>query len=104
KVLVECAQLLCRMHEAGFLHADLNVGNLVLERRGGEQVLNVVDLDRGQFLTAVSLRARHRSLARLLRSYEKWIAPRLRLSGREEIFFLRHYTGRDRVLTRRLAR
>jgi len=103
ELLVECAGLLRRMHETGFLHADLNVGNLVLERGGGKPVLNVVDLDRGRFLRAVSPRQRFRNLARLLRSYEKWIAPRLRLSGREEFLFLRSYAGRDRALLRRLA-
>ncbi len=104
EILVECAGLVRRMHEAGFLHADLNVGNLVLERGGGGPLLNVVDLDRGRFRSVVSPRQRLRNLARLLRSYEKWIAPRLRLSGREEILFLRRYAGRDRALLRRLVR
>jgi len=103
EILLECAGLVRRMHEAGFLHADLNVGNLVLERGAGKPVLNVVDLDRGRFLPAVSPRQRFRNLARLLRSYEKWIAPRLRLSGREEFLFLRCYAGRDRALLRRLV-
>jgi len=102
-VLLACADLVRRMHAAGFLHADLNVGNLVLGRRGGEEILHVVDLDRGSFRTSLSLHARHRNLARLLRSYEKWIARHLRLTAREEILFLLRYAGRDRVLARRLA-
>ena len=39
---------------------------------------------------------------RLLRSYEKWIAGRFRLSVREELIFLRRYCRNDRVLLRRL--
>ncbi len=101
--LVECAGLVRRMHEAGFQHADLNVGNLVLERVGEGSVLNVVDHDRGRFRRVVTPRQRLGNLARLLRSYEKWIAPRLRLSGREEILFLRCYAGSDRALLRRLV-
>jgi hypothetical protein len=104
ELLVACAELVRRMHEAGFLHADLNVGNLVLEQRDGVPVLNVVDLDRGRFRKGGGARRRREGLARLLRSYEKWIAPRLRLTGREEILFLRHYAGADRALLRRLAR
>jgi Lipopolysaccharide kinase (Kdo/WaaP) family len=104
QLLAACAALVRRMHDAGFLHADLNVGNLVLERGGATPVLNVVDLDHGRFLNSVSPRRRFRNLARLLRSYEKWIAPRLRLSGREELLFLRCYAGRDRALLRRLVR
>jgi len=104
RLLIECAGLVRRMHDAGFVHADLNVANLVLERGAPGPVLNVVDLDRGRFRSVVSPRRRLRNLARLLRSYEKWIAPRLRLSRREEILFLRRYAGADRVLLRRLVR
>ena len=104
RLLVECADVLRRMHDAGFLHADLNVANLVLEQGDGMRVLNVVDLDRGRFRARLSPRERLGSLARLLRSYEKWLAPRLRLSAREEILFLHRYAGPDRAWLRRLAR
>ncbi len=103
-LLLECSDLLRRMHDAGFLHADLNVSNLVLERRGKTEVLHVVDLDRGRFRGVVSPRHRLRTLARLLRSYEKWIAARLRLSRREEILFLVRYARGDRAMVRFLAK
>ena len=102
-VLLLCADLLRRLHDAGFVHADLNVSNLVLERGPEGETLHVVDLDRGRFHTFVPPKERLGNLARLLRSYEKWIASGLRLSRREEIRFLRCYGGRDRGLVRYLA-
>jgi len=108
EILAKCADVLQAMHEAGFLHADLNVTNLVLERGPDGETMHVLDLDRGSFVAALSLTHRFRSLARLLRSYEKWIADRLRLTAREEILFLRRYCRGNRELLRvlrgRLAR
>ncbi len=104
EVLLQGADLLRRMHDAGFVHGDLNVGNLVLVRGPAGETLHVVDLDRGRFLRTISPRKRLGNLARLLRSYEKWIAGSLRLSRRDEIHFLRCYGGRDRAMVRFLAK
>jgi len=103
-LLLLCADLLRRLHDAGFLHADLNVSNLVLESDSAGEILHVVDLDRGRFRRIVSPEERLGNLARLLRSYEKWVAWRLRLSRREEIYFLRCYGGRNHELVRFLAK
>ena len=103
-ILRLCADLLRRLHDAGFLHADLNVSNLVMERGPAGETLHVVDLDRGRFRLVVTPEERLANLTRLLRSYEKWIAGRLRLSPREEIYFLRCYVGHDRELARFLAK
>ncbi len=101
-ILKKTAELIRRMHDAGFLHADLNVTNLVLgDDRPGDR-LHVVDLDRGRFVRSITESQRCRNLARLRRSYEKWIAGRRPLSRREEILFLRSYCRSDRELLRRL--
>jgi hypothetical protein len=104
QILLLCAGLLRRLHDAGYLHADLNVGNLVLERGAAGETLHVVDLDRGRFRSVVTPEERLGNLARLLRSYEKWIAGRLRLSRSEELCFLRSYAGGDRAQVRFLAK
>jgi len=103
RVLLQCADLVRAMHEAGFLHADLNVTNLVFEHGPEGETLHVLDLDRGRFVDCPSTADRVRNLARLLRSYEKWIAERLRLSRREEILFVRRYCAGNRTLMRRLV-
>ncbi|MFQ5878111.1 MAG: lipopolysaccharide kinase InaA family protein [Acidobacteriota bacterium] len=102
--LEKSASLVRSMHDAGFLHADLNVSNILLgEGPDGDRV-HIVDLDRGRFVRRAGPGARFRNLARLLRSYEKWIAGRFRLTAREELLFLRSYCGPDRSLLRRLQR
>jgi len=101
-LLLMCADLVRAMHQAGFLHADLNVSNLVLERGPDGEILNVLDLDGGRFVVELSTTDRFRNLARLLRSYEKWIAERVRLTPREEVLFLRRYCGHERDRLREL--
>ena len=99
-VLRESAGAVRRMHDAQFLHADLNVTNLVLEPQAGGHRVQIVDLDRGRFYGRLDLGDRAWNLARLLRSYEKWLSAVAPLSGREEIFFLRCYAWNDRSMAR----
>ena len=56
-----------RMHDCGFVHNDLGGQNLLLHRTGGAVWADPVfiDLNRGELLPAVSLRARARDLAKL---------------------------------------
>ena len=96
------------LHDAGFVHADLNLGNLVVAD-GGEAVsptgaseVHVIDLEGGRFRKTVNLGARRRNLKRLLRSYEKWIAPASPLDRRDGFAFLRAYCGTDQAMFRSL--
>jgi tRNA A-37 threonylcarbamoyl transferase component Bud32 len=102
-LLQASAELVRALHDVGFLHADLNVTNLVLGRGPEGERLHVVDLEKGRFVVRADVPARFKDLARLVRSYEKWIADRLRLSPREELIFLRRYCLSDRALFRDLA-
>ena len=98
------------LHDAGFVHADLNLANLVAARGGepdgpgGESQVFVIDLDGGVFRRQVGLGPRRRNLVRLLRSHEKWIAPSSPLDRRDALAFLHGYCGGDRDLFRSLAR
>jgi hypothetical protein len=102
RLLEAAAGLVRALHDAGFVHADLNLANLVMERGPAGERLHVVDLDRGRFVARLGTPARLRSLARLQRSHDKWVAPGDRLSPREEVRFVRRYCGADRDLLRRL--
>jgi Lipopolysaccharide kinase (Kdo/WaaP) family len=106
RILLEhSADLIRVMHDVGFLHADLNVTNLVLGRGPAGDRMHVVDLDRGRLRgNPLSERERMAGLARLLRSYEKWIAGRWRLGHRQELVFLHRYCGADRDRVRRFQR
>jgi len=103
-ILRESAVVVRRMHDARFLHADLNVTNLVLEPGAMPPAVHVVDLDRGRFRARLDIGDRAKNLARLLRSYEKWLAAEAPLSGREELYFLRCYALADRKMVRWLSR
>ncbi|HET6277446.1 MAG TPA: lipopolysaccharide kinase InaA family protein [Candidatus Polarisedimenticolia bacterium] len=103
-ILEQSALVVRRMHDARFLHADLNITNLVVEPLAAGVAVHIVDLDRGRFRGHFDLGDRARNLARLLRSYEKWLAGEAPLSDREEFFFLRCYAGSDREMVRWLWR
>lgn len=90
------------LHDAGFVHADLNLANLVVEDSAAGLRAHVVDLDRGRFASPLTDRDRARNLSRLLRSHEKWVAGRCPLRTREAIAFLARYGRGDRGMTRDL--
>jgi hypothetical protein len=112
QIVVLAADAVRGLHAAGFLHADLNLANLVLE--GGVRLerdpagapgaarVHVVDLDRGRFVARLRHADRVAGLARLLRSCGKWLAEGERPGRRDRIRFLRRYAGGDRGLARRL--
>ena len=104
EILGTVALLVRALHGAGFLHADLNVTNIVLGEAPGSPRPQIIDLDRGRFFAALTPRQRAANLARLLRSHDKWIDPADRLRAREEVAFLRRYCGDDRPLLRYVHR
>jgi hypothetical protein len=88
------------MHDAGFLHADLNLANLVLQQTPVGSRAHIVDLDRGTFERVLTAAQRRSNLDRLLRSWEKW-RPGGTLPGpRDAVAFLRAYCDSDRAAMR----
>jgi len=75
RLLEACGRLVRRMHDAGFLHADLTTSNLLLrdgERVGERPELLILDLDRSVLAPEPVTRAeRVANLARLLRHVER---------------------------------
>lgn len=103
EILDRTARVLRDMHDAGFVHADLNLSNLVWGRGPAGETLFVVDLEQGRFAEPIAAGARIRTLARLVRSCEKWVAASHRPSRREEARFLLGYARGDRALLRLIA-
>jgi hypothetical protein len=109
----EAGRCVRALHDAGFVHADLNLANLVAahggegggsrgERGGpGGSAVHVIDLEGGRFRARVGFGARRANLRRLLRSYEKWIAPVSPLDRRDALAFLRAYCRDDEAWLRR---
>jgi tRNA A-37 threonylcarbamoyl transferase component Bud32 len=96
------ARIVRAMHDAGFEHADLNLGNIVLEGAQDGPRGHVVDLDRGRFAAAPSARLRAGGLLRLLRSYDKWVGAAPATRRADLVLFLRAYAAGDRDLVRAL--
>lgn len=101
-ILSAAGRTVARMHAAGFVHADLNLANLLVESADPGARLFVIDLDGGSFHPSVRFAQRRANLRRLLRSYEKWLAPAQALGAADAMAFLRGYCGEDRLLLRRL--
>jgi tRNA A-37 threonylcarbamoyl transferase component Bud32 len=91
-----------RMHDAGFRHADLNVGNILMVEATEGPRIHVVDLEKGVFRERLHVAERAGNIARLLRSYLKWLDDHEPLSARQELRFLRAYCRADRALLRDL--
>lgn len=100
-VLKATAETILKFHQAGFLHGDLNLMNILIQQREGECPRAIlVDLDPGGL---APLANRHSNLTRLIRSYRKSIGlntPPLRIG--EAIRFIHGVTGADRDRMRSL--
>lgn len=86
-----------RLHEAGGLHGDLHLGNLLVCERGDTTRVLIADLDGARIVPEPAPRLRMAELMRLYRS-----AVKLRLTGlvgpRVCARFLAAYTDGDRAL------
>ncbi len=101
RVAVELGALVRRLHDAGFLHADLTLNNVLASAdslAGAAPRLWILDLDRARFEPTLSDSDRRRNLARLYR----FVARRdervgLTLSRTDFARFFRGYDpGRER--------
>ncbi len=73
-VIKMVAKAIAEMHRAGIEHRDLNIQNLLLvEGCDGRLTLSLIDFDRANFVSRMSLKKGMRQLRRLDRSFLKWI-------------------------------
>jgi tRNA A-37 threonylcarbamoyl transferase component Bud32 len=88
-----------RLHDAGAIHGDLQIRNLLIE----DQHCLFIDLDRTRFVDRVSARQRVRELLRFARSLEKTGHASV-ASKRSRALVLSAYCGEDRGLRRSMMR
>lgn len=92
-----------RFHDAGGVHADLHVKNLLLRQKEGTTEAIVIDLDRARLRSAVTPRERIAELMRLYRSLRKrGLLDRVGRRGCARFFSA--YVAGDRTLRRALRR
>jgi 3-deoxy-D-manno-octulosonic acid kinase len=102
--LQAAARALREMHDAGMMHADLNLTNVMVTELTGQPEGFVLDLDRSWFAASLHQARRASNLARLLRSLEKSSRLSLEVGPRERARFLRDYCAGDNVMYRSLRR
>lgn len=104
KACIAFARTVRRLHDAGGLHGDLHLRNLLIESENQDDTnaavrVVLIDLDRARIVQSASARQRFRELMRFVRSLEKAgctevISSRLRAHG------LSAYCAGDRELRR----
>jgi tRNA A-37 threonylcarbamoyl transferase component Bud32 len=82
------------MHDAGIVHADLNLKNVLVRCDPDGPSAFVVDFDKARHSPTVSLQRRMGNLARLDRSVVKWQASREAISLSDRLRVLRSYLAR----------
>jgi len=86
------ARAVAQMHDAGFVHADLQLRNILIRPLfDGTMGAYIIDWDRAERLGRVTQRAAVRNLIRLDRSLRKWPAIRSCVTQRDRLRFLRAY-------------
>jgi len=93
-MLDQVARALSSLHDAGCLHRDLNLGNLLVAPTG----IWILDLDGAVMKDVLAIPERGANLLRLYRSLCKESGMKEPLSPRQRALFLRHYARRDRRL------
>ncbi|MFW6119083.1 MAG: lipopolysaccharide kinase InaA family protein [Planctomycetota bacterium] len=78
------AECIADLHDAGILHGDLNLKNILLRGLPDRPEAFIIDFDRARVLPDLTLDQRMRNLVRLDRSVVKWADSRavIRLSDR----------------------
>jgi len=85
------AALVIRMHEAGLIHADFHVRNILVQAADNGEKLIVLDWDRGRQVDTVSPEQASQTLFRLNRSMEKFGISSRHFSKADRLRFLKEY-------------
>ena len=88
------ADAVARMHDAGILHSDLNLRNVLVRDPSGACQALVIDFDKARLLTELTLHKRLANLYRLDRSAQKRAATRASVGMLDRLRVLRAYLDR----------
>ena len=91
KLVSRLARAIGAMHDAGILHADLNVKNLLVTHYPDDPRALIIDFDKASIHDSVPLGKRLKNLVRLDRSVLKWPATREAVSLADRLRLWRDY-------------
>jgi 3-deoxy-D-manno-octulosonic acid kinase len=95
EVLKSAGTAIRKMHEAGIDHADLNMNNILVDKRGSAFI---IDFDKATARQRLGANRRLRNLRRLLRSLRKLKSAGRQLNGEDFSMIIRGYAGDDPAL------
>lgn len=102
-VLAAAMEAVRRSHDAGLVHPDLNLGNVIVRRGSSAIEAYVVDLDRARLGEGpLPFGRRVRELRRLERSYAKGFSETAPMGDDGFVAGFRAYAGGDAAMSRRL--
>lgn len=93
-LITRAAHAIAAMHDAGILHADLNVKNLLVKDHPDDPEVLVIDFDKARVKNSVPLEKRLKNLLRLDRSVLKWPSTRKMVGLTDRIRLWRDYLTR----------
>jgi tRNA A-37 threonylcarbamoyl transferase component Bud32 len=88
------ASTVAAMHNAGIVHGDLNVRNLMVRNAFDGPEVFVIDFDKARPVPYLTSEQREANLLRLERSIWKWAESRRTVSTTDRLRFLRAYVER----------
>jgi len=88
------ADTIADLHDAGILHADLNLKNILVRIAGGSPRAFIIDFDRARLVRGLTLEQRMHNLLRLDRSVVKWADSRAAIRPLDRVRVVRHYLQR----------
>jgi len=94
-VLKKAGAAIRLMHDTGIDHADLNMNNILVDKKGAAYI---IDFDKAKIRTELAKWRRFGNLRRLLRSLRKLKAAGRGLEERDYVMIINGYAGDDRAL------
>jgi 3-deoxy-D-manno-octulosonic acid kinase len=100
-VLKRAGGAIRKMHDAGIDHADLNMNNILVDKKGA---VYIIDFDKAAVYPELGQRRRIRNLRRLLRSLRKLKSMGVSLEDGDFSIIIKGYAGDEAYLARGLER
>ncbi|MEI6127654.1 MAG: lipopolysaccharide kinase InaA family protein [Pseudomonadota bacterium] len=99
----QAAEIVCRMHDRGFCHGDLNLKNILINSDRPQQMY-VIDWDKSLYGKSLGVKERRDNVLRFCRSMAKLARLGIPLNQRDIALFLKVYGGDKKNIRNDLLR
>lgn len=102
EIIGEVARAIRKLHQAGIYHFDLNVRNILINHSPNQKPrVYIIDFDRAEIKSHLSIREKLNNLSRLNRSCDKLKVP---LPQKDKLRFFDIYSGQDKTFFHKYVR